>query len=56
MASPVCVVAGFGPGNGAAFTRRFASEGYRVAMLARSEAPLRDMEAAVPARRASSWT
>lgn len=49
MASPVCVVAGFGPGNGAAFTRRFASEGYRVAMLARSEAPLREMERAVPA-------
>jgi len=49
MASPICVVAGFGPGNGAAFTGRFASEGYRVAMLARSEGPLREMEAAVPA-------
>lgn len=39
MANPssklVCVVAGVGPGNGAAFARRFASEGYRVALLAR---------------------
>ena len=33
--SPVCVVVGIGPGNGAAFARRFASEGYRVALLAR---------------------
>ena len=36
MAKPVCVVAGVGPGNGAAFARRFASEGYAVALLARS--------------------
>jgi NAD(P)-dependent dehydrogenase (short-subunit alcohol dehydrogenase family) len=32
----VCVVVGVGPGNGAAFARRFASAGYRVALLARS--------------------
>ncbi len=32
---PVCVVAGVGPGNGAALARRFTSEGYRVALLAR---------------------
>jgi len=49
MAPPVCVVAGFGPGNGAAFTKRFASEGYRVAMLARSEAPMHEMEKVLPA-------
>jgi NAD(P)-dependent dehydrogenase (short-subunit alcohol dehydrogenase family) len=36
MASPVCVITGVGPGNGVAFTRRFAAAGYRVAMLARS--------------------
>jgi len=35
MHKPVCVVAGVGPGNGAAFARRFAAEGYRVALLAR---------------------
>jgi NAD(P)-dependent dehydrogenase (short-subunit alcohol dehydrogenase family) len=33
---PVCVVAGVGPGNGAAFARRFAAEGYAVALLART--------------------
>jgi len=33
---PVCVVAGVGPGNGAAFARRFASGGYAVALLART--------------------
>ena len=32
----VCVVVGVGPGNGAAFARRFAAEGYAVALLARS--------------------
>jgi NAD(P)-dependent dehydrogenase (short-subunit alcohol dehydrogenase family) len=32
----VCAVVGVGPGNGAAFARRFAAEGYRVALLARS--------------------
>jgi len=33
---PVCAVVGAGPGNGAAFARRFASEGYAVALLART--------------------
>jgi NAD(P)-dependent dehydrogenase (short-subunit alcohol dehydrogenase family) len=32
---PVCAVVGVGPGNGAAFARRFAGEGYAVALLAR---------------------
>jgi NAD(P)-dependent dehydrogenase (short-subunit alcohol dehydrogenase family) len=31
----VCVVVGVGPGNGAALARRFAAEGYAVALLAR---------------------
>jgi NAD(P)-dependent dehydrogenase (short-subunit alcohol dehydrogenase family) len=34
--APVCVVVGVGPGNGAAFVRRFAAGGCRVALLARS--------------------
>jgi NAD(P)-dependent dehydrogenase (short-subunit alcohol dehydrogenase family) len=32
----VCVVIGVGPGNGAALGRRFAREGYAVALLART--------------------
>ncbi|MCZ6568809.1 MAG: SDR family NAD(P)-dependent oxidoreductase [Deltaproteobacteria bacterium] len=44
----VCVVTGVGPGNGASFSRRFAAAGYRVAMLARSEERLRELEAKIP--------
>jgi len=33
---PVCAVVGVGPGNGAALARRFAAEGYQVALLART--------------------
>lgn len=36
MAKPVCAVVGVGPGNGSAFARKFAREGYAVALLARS--------------------
>jgi NAD(P)-dependent dehydrogenase (short-subunit alcohol dehydrogenase family) len=32
---PVCVIVGVGPGNGAAFARRFGRDGYQVALLAR---------------------
>ncbi|HKJ71365.1 MAG TPA: SDR family NAD(P)-dependent oxidoreductase [Gammaproteobacteria bacterium] len=35
MSQPVCIIPGAGPGNGAALARRFARDGYRVAMLAR---------------------
>ena len=35
MTAPVCVIPGAGPGNGAAFARRFVDSGYQVAMLAR---------------------
>jgi len=34
--TPLCVVAGVGPGNGAAFARCFAAEGYAVALLDRT--------------------
>jgi len=34
---PVCVVVGIGPGNGAAFARRFHREGYALALVSRSE-------------------
>ena len=32
---PVCAVIGVGPGNGEAFARRFAADGYAVALMAR---------------------
>lgn len=41
---PVCLVTGVGPGTGAALARRFANEGYRVAMLARSADRLAELE------------
>ena len=36
MTKPVCAILGVGAGNGAAFARRFSSEGYALALLARS--------------------
>lgn len=36
MTTRNCVVIGVGPGNGAAFARTFAREGYRVGLVARS--------------------
>src|SRR5438105_10948872 len=52
MAKPVCAVAGVGPGNGAAFARRFASEGYSVALLARSTESTTKLAATLPDARA----
>ena len=40
---PVAVVAGAGPGNGAALGRRFANGGYAVALLARHVAKIADL-------------
>ncbi len=40
MADKVCVIIGVGPGNGTAFARRFAADGYRVALLGRTQAKL----------------
>ncbi|MDX2289713.1 MAG: SDR family NAD(P)-dependent oxidoreductase [Hyphomicrobiaceae bacterium] len=48
---PVCVVVGVGPGNGAAFVRRFAEEGYRVAMIARSSGVMDALAAELPVAR-----
>jgi NAD(P)-dependent dehydrogenase (short-subunit alcohol dehydrogenase family) len=52
MAKPVCVVAGIGPGNGAAFARRFAADGYAVALLSRAAEPSRELAAVLPDARA----
>lgn len=43
----VCVVIGVGPGNGEALVRRFSQEGYRVAMLARSQDYLESLAKAI---------
>ncbi|GIW41903.1 MAG: short-chain dehydrogenase [Candidatus Binatia bacterium] len=51
MAQPVCVVTGVGPGNGLSISRKFAAEGYRVAMLARSAPKLAEYETSVPGSR-----
>jgi NADP-dependent 3-hydroxy acid dehydrogenase YdfG len=45
---PVCAVAGVGPGNGEAFARRFAAEGYAVALLARSKERIEVLAAELP--------
>lgn len=52
MRKPTCAVVGVGPGNGAAFARRFASEGYRVALLARNQGTLTELESRIPGSRA----
>jgi NAD(P)-dependent dehydrogenase (short-subunit alcohol dehydrogenase family) len=51
MAERVCVVTGVGPGTGAALVRRFAADGYRVAMIARDAARLDKLAAEVPQAR-----
>jgi NAD(P)-dependent dehydrogenase (short-subunit alcohol dehydrogenase family) len=53
MTKPVCVVAGIGPGNGAAFARRFAGDGYAVALVSRAADPARELAAAL--RDARAW-
>jgi len=45
MVKPTCVVMGVGPGNGAAFARKFNHEGYQVALLARSQSYLDKLKA-----------
>lgn len=51
MSKPVCVVVGVGPGNGTAFARKFASEGYDVALLARNQDYLKELEGRIPGAR-----
>ncbi|HTO53621.1 MAG TPA: SDR family NAD(P)-dependent oxidoreductase [Myxococcota bacterium] len=43
MSERVAVVTGVGPGTGAALVRRFAADGYRVAMLARDRGRLESL-------------
>ncbi len=48
MADKVCLITGVGPGTGAALSRRFAADGYRVAMLARDRSRLDALAAELP--------
>jgi NAD(P)-dependent dehydrogenase (short-subunit alcohol dehydrogenase family) len=48
MANPVAVIAGAGPGNGAALARRFAKAGYSIALLARKRSTVAALEKALP--------
>ena len=48
----VCAVVGVGEGNGAAFARRFAAEGYAVALLARGSELTSRLAAELPGARA----
>jgi NAD(P)-dependent dehydrogenase (short-subunit alcohol dehydrogenase family) len=48
----VCAVVGVGPGNGAAFARRFAAEGYAVALLSRTTEYSAELAAQLPRARA----
>jgi NAD(P)-dependent dehydrogenase (short-subunit alcohol dehydrogenase family) len=51
MAERICAVVGAGPGNGLAFARRFAADGYRVALIGRSREKLEAVAAEVPESR-----
>jgi NADP-dependent 3-hydroxy acid dehydrogenase YdfG len=52
MTEPICVISGVGPGTGSALVRRFATGGYRIAMLARNAERLADLAGQVPAAKA----
>lgn len=52
MSKPVCAVVGIGPGNGAAFARRFAEGGYAVALLARGRELTERLAGELPGARA----
>ncbi len=47
MTTPLIIVAGSGPGVGSAVARRFASEGFRVAMIARESERLAALAAPI---------
>ena len=52
MTKPVALITGVGPGTGSALVRRFAADGYAVAMLARNAERLAALEAELPDARA----
>lgn len=48
MSKPVCTIVGVGPGNGAAFARKFSKSGYQIALLARNESYLAELAKEIP--------
>ena len=48
MRKPLALITGVGPGTGAAIAKRFVTGGYRVAMLARNEQRLKELETELP--------
>ena len=55
MTKKVCLVTGVGDGTGAAVARRFSQEGYHVAMLARNEERLAQLEQELPNAKAFAF-
>ena len=55
MTKKVCLVTGVGDGTGAAVARRFAQDGYHVALLARNEDRLAQLEQELPNARAFAF-
>lgn len=55
MSKPVCVIVGVGSGNGASFARKFAGEGYNVAMLSRNIDYLQQLEEEIPNSKAYQY-
>ncbi len=52
MPQPVCAIVGIGPGNGEAFARKFANEGYQLALCSRTEARIEALAKATPGAKA----
>ncbi len=52
MSQPTCVIVGVGPGNGAAFARKFSAGGYQVALLARSAEYGNELASTLPTSKA----
>lgn len=44
MSDKLCLITGVGPGTGSALVKRFAAGGYKVAMIARDQERLRELE------------
>ena len=54
MAGKVCVVLGVGPGTGMSCVRKWAKEGFKVAMVSRTESKLKELAAKNPGKHISS--